>query len=137
MRASPMYSDGELIFFLVQYKESNYTSSTIKTVLETYEVDENRKMKRIQELPLYKDDSNNYFKGSRKTHDGGYLSRGSIACNGSVLLWHSSHYMHVFDCATGIRKKKEHYNSTALISTYCTKTNYYFHMDGIYYVRPL
>ena len=57
MRASPMYSDGELIFFLVQYKRSNYTSETIKIVLESYEVDdETRKMKRVQELTLYKDD---------------------------------------------------------------------------------
>lgn len=47
-RASPMYSDGELIFFLVQYKTSGYSSSTVKTVLETYEVDEDaRKLKRV------------------------------------------------------------------------------------------
>ena len=57
MRASPMYSDGELIYFLVQYKRSSYTSETIKTVLETYEVDETtRRMTRVNELTLYKDE---------------------------------------------------------------------------------
>lgn len=80
-----------------------------------------------------KDEAGNKFKGSRKSFEGGYLSRGSIACNGSVLLFHSSHYMHVFDCATGVRKKKEHYNSTSLISTYCNRANLYFHMDAACY----
>ena len=41
--------------------------------------------------------------------------------------------MHVFDCGTGVRRKKEHYNSTSLISTYCTRSNYYFHMDAACY----
>ena len=41
--------------------------------------------------------------------------------------------MHVFDCATGVRKKKEHYNSTSLISMYCTRSNFYFHMDAACY----
>ena len=103
-------------------------------MLETYEVDDTtRKMKRVNELTLYKDEQNNRFKGSRKSYDNGYLAHGSIACNGNVLLFHSNHYMHVFDCGTGVRRKKEHYNSTSLISTYCTRSNYYFHMDAACY----
>lgn len=47
MRASPMFSDGELIYFLVQYKVSSFTSAIVKTVLEVYEVNEERKMVRI------------------------------------------------------------------------------------------
>ena len=38
MRACPMFSDGENIYLLVQYKRQSYTSRVVKTVLETYEV---------------------------------------------------------------------------------------------------
>ena len=133
MRSSPMFSDGELIYMLVQYKETDYSSRTIKTVLETYEVND-RKMKRINELTLLKNSEGARFVGSRKvTGGGGYLARCSIACNGRVLLFHSAHNMHVFDMGTGVRTLKEHYNSTALISCYDTKLNSYFHMDAACY----
>ena len=55
-RASPMFSDGELIYLLVQYRQKNFSSPIVKTVCEVYEVSEDRKLKRTQEQPLYKDD---------------------------------------------------------------------------------
>ena len=133
MRASPMFSDGEFIYFLVQYRQTNHESAIVKTVLETYSV-QNRKLKRIAELPLFKNDNRDYFKGSRRSIDkGGYLARGSIACNGEILIFHSNKHMHFFDMSSGIRMKKEHINSTALITTYDAKTNFYFQMDAACY----
>ena len=74
------------------------------------------------------------FKGSKKNYDYGYLGQGgSIACNGQTLLFHSNHYIHCFDLSTGIRRRKEHINSTALISTYDPSDNYYYHMDAACY----
>lgn len=82
MRASPMSTDGENIYMLVQYKRSNYSSQVVKTVLETYEVSE-RKLRRVNDTTLYKDSEGTKFKGSRKDFDLGYLAQGgSIACNG-------------------------------------------------------
>ena len=131
-RASPMYSNGEHLFMLVRYHESDYNSRVVKVVLETYEI-EGKKMKRIEETVLLKNNNGQRFTGSRKQYERGYLSRGSIACNGSILLWHSANYMHVFDTVTGIRRKKEHYNSTNLISCYDPRSNYYFQMDSACY----
>ena len=48
-RASPMFSDGELIYMLVQYRQKGFDTPIVKTVLETYEVSDDHKMKRIQE----------------------------------------------------------------------------------------
>ena len=61
------------------------------------------------------------------------MKKGSIACNGQVLIWHSNHNWHVFDMSTGVRVYKEHMNSTALISTYDPKENKYYHMDAACY----
>jgi hypothetical protein len=41
--------------------------------------------------------------------------------------------MHIFDTVTGIRRKKEHYNSTNLISCYDPSSNYYYQMDAACY----
>lgn len=82
---------------------------------------------------LYKNDQGSHFTGNKGRNDSQYLLKGSLACNGAVLIWHSSHRFHIFDMATGIRFKKDHLNSTALISTYDAKENYYFHMDAACY----
>ena len=133
-RASPMFSDGELIYMLVQYRQKGFDTPIVKTVLETYEVSDDHKMKRIQEQPLYKDSEQNYYKGSKKQKDlGGHLARGSIACNNDVLLWWSAHYFHVYDCSNGQRKKKEHCNSTSYITVYDPKENWYYYMDAACY----
>ena len=82
MRASPMFSDGELIYMMVQYREKGFESPIVKTVCEVYSVSDDRKMTRIKEVALYKS-SGEYYRGSKKLHEhGGHLSRGSIACNG-------------------------------------------------------
>ena len=47
MRASPMFSDGEFIYMMVQYREKDFKSPIVKTVCEVYEVSEDRTMKRI------------------------------------------------------------------------------------------
>ena len=73
LRASPMCTDGENIYMLVQYKRSNYSSQVVKTVLETYEISE-RKLRRVNETTLYKDNEGTTFKGSRKDFDHGYLA---------------------------------------------------------------
>lgn len=44
MRASPMFSDGELIYFLVHYRQKGVTSPIVKTVCEVYEVSDDRKL---------------------------------------------------------------------------------------------
>ena len=41
--------------------------------------------------------------------------------------------MHCFNMSTGVRRRKEHLNSTALISTYDRTDNYYYHMDAACY----
>lgn len=89
---------------------------------EVYEVSEDNKMKRIQEVKLYKNENQDYYKGSKKQKDdGGHMARGSMACNGEILLWYSSHNLHVYDMNTGMRVKKEHTNSTSLITCYDAK----------------
>ncbi len=100
-----MYSDGEHIYFLVQYRQKSFNSPIVKTVCEVYEIDDERKMKRIREVPLYKDsECTNYYKGSRKTKDhGGHMARGSMACNGEVLMWFSSHALHIYNLDSGAR----------------------------------
>ena len=63
----------------------------------------------------------------------GYLFQGSITCNSAVLVFHSNHNLHIFDMATGVRTRKEHLNSTPLISTYDPRDNYFYHMDAACY----
>lgn len=46
MRASPMFSDGELIYMLVHYRHKGLMSPIVKIVCEVYEVLDNRKLKR-------------------------------------------------------------------------------------------
>ena len=105
----------------------------VRTMLEIYEV-EDRVLRFRQELPLYKDEQlTKPFTGSKKKQHDKYMRNGSIACNGQTLVWHSNHSLHVFDLSTGQRIKKDRLNSTALISTYDAKENYYYHMDAACY----
>ena len=122
-RASPMFSDGECIYMLVQYRLKGHDTRIIKTVLEVYEIEvEDRTMKRINEQTLYKNDQGALYSGSKKNIDkGGHLARGTIACNQEVLLWWTAHNFHVYEYATGIRKIKEHVNSTSYITVYDDK----------------
>ena len=48
-------------------------------------------------------------------------------------MFFASHTLHIFDCVTGLRIKKEHINSTSLISAYDAKSNNYFYMDAAVY----
>ena len=54
--------------------------------------------------------------------------RGSLACNGDILIWHGSTTMYIFDLNTGIRIKKERLGSE-YISCYDAKENWYYYMD--------
>ena len=134
-RASPMFSDGENIYMLVQYKQTNFTSPIVRTVLEVYEVSEDRQMKRINEVVLYKNAQMEPYRGckGKQKEKGGHLARGSMACNQEVLIWWSAHYFHVYEYATGIRKRKEHVNSTSYITFYDAKENWYYFMDAACY----
>ena len=70
MRACPMFSDGELIYTLVQYRETSFTSPLVKVTLETYEVDDDsRRVTRISEVNLYKETTAEHFKGTKKQFD--------------------------------------------------------------------
>ena len=129
-RYAPLFSDGELIYTLVQYRKKEFSSAVVRTVLEIYEL-EDRVLKRREEIILYKNEAKDNFVGSKKKAD--YMKKGSIACNGQTLLWHSNHNWHAFDLSTGVRVLKEHMNSTALISTYDAKENTYYHMDAACY----
>lgn len=111
---------------------TNDSSKIVRTCLEIYEVD-GKELRRVQELTLLKNEDGDNFVTKRGHNDSRYLLKGSMACNGAVLIWHSSHRWHMFDVVTGIRFKKEHLNSTGLISTYCAKDNAYFHMDAACY----
>ena len=83
---------------------------------------------------LYKNDNGDYYKGSKKNIEkGGHLARGSIACNGDLLIFWTAHNFHVYDMATGVRKKKEHVNSTSFITVYDAKENWYYYMDAACY----
>ena len=83
MRASPMFSDGELIYLLVQYRQKGHSSPIVKTVCEIYEVSEDHKLKRTREVILLKNDQGDRYIGSKKVIEkGGHLARGTIACNG-------------------------------------------------------
>ena len=46
-RYAPLFSDGELIYTLVQYRVKEFSSPVVRTVLEVYELEE-RVLKRIQ-----------------------------------------------------------------------------------------
>ena len=131
-RAQSFFSDGELIYTLVAYRERGKTSKIKRIVLEIYEI-EGKGLNRAQEVVLFKNDGETPFIGKASRTDEHYLMKGSIACNGAVLIWHSMHRWHMFDVVTGTRFKKEHMNSTSLISTYDAKDNYYFHMDAACY----
>lgn len=135
MRASPMFSDGELIYMLVEYKAQGFESEIIKVVCEVYETVADRKLKRINEVVLKKNAEGDLYRGckAKQKDKGGHLTRGSMACNGEVLLWWSAHYFHVYEMSTGIRKKKEHCNSTAFVTTYDAKENWYYYMDAACY----
>ena len=56
-----------------------------------------------------------------------------MACNGSVLLWWSAHNFHVYDLSNGVRNKKEHINSTSMVSCYDAKEMWYYYMDAACY----
>ena len=56
-RASPMFSDGDSIYMLVQYRLRDFASAIVRTVLEVYECNmEDRRMKRVNEVVLYKNE---------------------------------------------------------------------------------
>ena len=129
-REMPFFSDGELIYTIVRYKKTNYESEVVRTALEIYECEGNI-LKFREELFLFKNEEKQPFKGSRGKSS--YLRRGSIACNGRNLIWHSNNRHHIFDCGSGVRVHKNHVNSTDLISTYDAKENYYYHMDACCY----
>lgn len=128
-----MFTDGEYIYMLTSYKVKNFTSKTVKIVLETYEVSEERKMRRINELPLYKNEDTYYSGSSKNIENGGQLARGSFICNESVLLWWSAHNFHCYDMNTGVRKFKQHVNSTAFITCWDHKEEWYYNMDAACY----
>ena len=103
-RASPMFSDGECIYMLVQYKETAFTTRCIKTVLEVYNIDmDNRTMTRINEQPLYRSEGNYYIGSKSDLDQGGFLARGSIACNQEVLLFWARSRFHVYQYSDGKR----------------------------------
>jgi len=105
----------------------------VKTVLEVYETEE-RKLKRINEVTLFKNNNFECYKGSKKAKDkGGHLARGSIACNNEVLIFWTAHNFHVYSVSTGVRLKKEYVNSTSYITTYDAKENWYYFMDAACY----
>lgn len=134
-RASPMCSDGECFYMLVQYKKTNFTSPIIRTVLEVYEMSEEREIKRVNEVVLYKNDQMDYYKGcgSKQKEKGGHMARGSIACNQETLIWWSAHNKHVYEYSSGIRKEKEYCNSTSWITFYDAKENWFYNMDAACY----
>ena len=127
MRASPMFSDGEFIYMMVQYREKDFKSPIVKTVCEVYEVSEDRTMKRIEEVSLFKAEGE-YYSGSKKTKDhGGHLARGSLAYDGHNLLWWSNNNFHVYNFATGMRIEKRLNN--CYISVYDPIENWYYVTD--------
>ena len=130
-RASPMFSDGECIYMLVQYRKKDFGSPIVKTVLEVFDIDmEHKTMTRIHEQKLYKNDQGDYYKGSGKNKDkGGHMARGSIACNQEVLLWWSAHNFHVYEYATGKRKRKEYVNSTSYVTCWDPVEQWYYYQD--------
>ena len=108
----------------------------MRTILEVYEVEEeDKRMKRINEVILYKNDQMEYYRGckAKKKEKGGHLARGSIACNQETLLWWTAHNFHVYEYTTGIRKQKENVNSTSYISFYDARENWYYYMDAACY----
>ena len=118
---------------LLHYKEKGFDSPIVKTVCEVYEVSDNRKMTRVKEVTLYKS-SSEYYRGSKKEYDnGGHLSRGSIACNDSLLIWWTPRNFHVFNFQNGIRIKKEDLAGSNYITFYDPKDKYYYAMDAACY----
>ena len=88
-----------------------------------------KKLKRINEVSLYKEEGK-YYSGSKDTKErGGHLARGSMACNGQILLWRSACNIHVYDFSNGLRLEKNHETSTAWITYYDVKDKYFFALD--------
>ena len=125
--STPMCSDGSYIYFLLQYKEALLASKVVRTVCEVYHLDEDDELHRTKEIVLYKDARMQCFKGRHKVVDREYLMRGSLACNGKVLVWHSRSKVHVFSLETGIRIKKMKVSESELLSSYDPADNYFYH----------
>ena len=61
-RALSFFSDGELIYTMVQYREKGKDSKVVRTSLEIYEL-EDHELRLMQEIPLYKNDEKEPFTG--------------------------------------------------------------------------
>ena len=127
-----MCSDGHYIYCLVRYNESHVQSKIIKIVCEIYELDHQNyneicHLSRVGEVTLYKNDSYEPFIGRRKVIDSNYLTNGSIACNGELLVWRSRRKIHIFSLETGVRLHKELVPPNIWISTHDNLDNYFYH----------
>ena len=120
-RYLPFFSDGKKIYTLVQYRENSLQSRVIRTVLEVYELnDRTLKLKKQVSLNRYEGAT---FRGSRYRNE--YIRRGSLACNGHILIWHSACRVFTFNVETGMRLNSEYIDDEST-STYDSKENKFY-----------
>ena len=130
-RSIPMCSDGHFIYCLVRYNELHFQSKIVKIVCEIYELDHQKhreicRLSRVGEVTLYRNDSYEPFIGRRKILDVNYLTNGSLACNGELLVWRSRCKIHIFSLETGVRLHKEEVKGNVWISTHDNLDNYFY-----------
>ena len=72
----------------MHYKLKGFESAVVRTVVETYSVDEDtRVLKLVKEVDLYKYDGKTPFIGSHKNMNTLYMQKSRMVCNGSVVVW--------------------------------------------------
>ena len=102
-----MASNGRYIYTLVQYRKDDVDSERISTFCEWYELKDNE-LSFVGEIKLTDENDVPWIGNvnSSSGQYGGYFDRGMIACNGTLLVWHAKHNVHIFDLKTGNRKKR-------------------------------
>ena len=72
-RQAPFCSDGLYFYTLAHYKRKDFDSIVVRIVLEVYELTPKRELKFVDEQPLYKNDGETYYTGSKKRVSVNYM----------------------------------------------------------------
>ena len=107
MHCAPMASDGELIYTIVQWKRDGKDSERVCTMLEVYSFEKNT-LQFKKEIELLDENSESWVAKKNYDHEikdysGDYFDFGSMACNGTYMVWMSKFNVHIFDIRTGVR----------------------------------
>ena len=133
-----MHYRNDELWVMAVYKENSWTSSVKQYVVEVYKRT-GRHFKRIQEIPLFKENGTDAFKGAKRRGTE-YTDRGVLHKNNKMIMWCSGKTFYLFDRSNGQRLSKWHESTTQHVIFYhhvekkftwmdCSVYSYFYRLD--------